>query len=166
MDMQGRITCEPLAPEREAEALALVRTVFDASVAPGFSEQGRASFDEFLDRFAFSRREGKGFALAALRNGVLVGVIEVVGDGHVALFFVSADCRGLGVGAELMRWAVARCMRDDPSLPVLTVNASPGSVKAYARLGFAAVDRERERDGIRFVSMTLPLGDPAQSGPA
>jgi GNAT superfamily N-acetyltransferase len=164
--MQERITCEPLAPEREAEALALVRTVFDASVAPGFSEQGRASFTEFLDRFAFSRREGKGFALTALRGDVLVGVLEVVGDGHVALFFVSADCRGLGVGAALMRRAVARCLRDDPDLSALTVNASPGSVKAYARLGFTAVDSEQVRDGIRFVPMALPLRDPAKPGAA
>jgi hypothetical protein len=61
--MQERITCEPLAPEREAEALALVRSVFDAMVAPDFSEQGRASFNDYLDRFAFSRREGEGVAL-------------------------------------------------------------------------------------------------------
>jgi hypothetical protein len=61
--MLDRIIFEPLAPEREAEALALVRSVFDSMVAPDFSEQGRASFNDYLDRFAFSRREGEGVAL-------------------------------------------------------------------------------------------------------
>ncbi|MGE4423488.1 MAG: GNAT family N-acetyltransferase [Pseudodesulfovibrio sp.] len=155
--MPDRITFESLAPEREAEALALVRTVFDAMVAPGFSEQGRVSFNDYLARFAFSRREGEGFALAAMRDGVPVGVIEVVGGNHVALFFVSEGYRGRGVGSGLMRLAVERCGRGEPRPVALTVNASPGSVKAYARLGFAADSGERERDGIRFVPMTLPL---------
>ncbi|HKI81862.1 MAG TPA: hypothetical protein VKA04_09445 [Pseudodesulfovibrio sp.] len=39
--MSDRITFESLAPEREAEVLALARTVFNGAVAPGFSEQGR-----------------------------------------------------------------------------------------------------------------------------
>lgn len=164
--MPNRIIFEPLAPEREAEALALVRTVFDAMVAPGFSEQGCASFDDYLDRFAFSRREGEGFALAALRDGVLVGVIEVAGGNHVALFFVSVDCQGRGVGKELMRRAVERCGRDGSGPAVLTVNASPGSLGAYERVGFVATACEQVRDGIRFVPMALPLRDPAKPGAA
>ncbi|WP_319582078.1 GNAT family N-acetyltransferase [uncultured Pseudodesulfovibrio sp.] len=158
--MLDRISLEPLSLEREAEALTLVRAVFAAMVAPGFSEQGCVSFNDYLDRYAFSRRDGEGFALAAILDGVLVGVIEVVNGNHVALFFVADECRGQGVGGRLMRQALERCGQGDTAPAALTVNASPGSVRAYERLGFIVAESEQERGGIRFVPMLLPFWKP------
>ena len=155
--MTGGISYEPLAVEREPEARQLVRDVFAYFVASDFSPQGRIAFEDFLSRSAFSRRPGPGFAFAARRGDVLVGVIEVADGGHVALFFVSGPCRGKGVGKTLMRMAVERCRAEDPELAEMTVNASPGSVGGYARMGFVPADAEGERDGIRFVPMALNL---------
>nr|WP_286181982.1 GNAT family N-acetyltransferase [Desulfovibrio sp. Huiquan2017] len=138
----------------------MVRDVFADFVGPDFSTQGRIAFESFLSGHAFSRRPGRGVALAARRGDVLVGVIEVVDGGHVALFFVSGPCRGKGVGKALMRMAVGRCRAENPDLTELTVNASPGSVGGYARMGFVAVAPERESDGIRFVPMVLRLTEP------
>lgn len=155
--MSDGISYEPLATDREFEARQLVRDVFADFVASDFSTQGRTAFEDFLGRCAFSRRPGRGFALAARKGEALVGVIDVVDGGHVALFFVSGPCRGRGVGKALMRLATERCRAEDPDLVELTVNASPGSVGGYARMGFVPVDGELERDGIRFVPMVLRL---------
>jgi len=155
--MPGGIFYEPLALRREPEARQLVQDVFADCVAPDFSAQGRTAFEDFLSRSAFSRRPGRGFAIAARRDDALVGVIEVVDGGHVALFFVSGPCRGKGVGKTLMRMAVERCRAAGSDCAQMTVNASPGSVGGYARMGFVPVDGERERDGIRFVPMVLHL---------
>lgn len=153
--MEIDITYEPLIPEREAEVVALVLSVFETHVAPGFSEQGRAAFVEYVESSAFSRRVGDGFALVALRDETVIGVIEVEGGGHVALFFVSPDCQGRGVGGVLMRKAVEKERLDNPGLDAFTVNASLGSVKAYSRIGFVVTDQEQEKDGIRFIPMVL-----------
>lgn len=155
--MTDPIRYEPLAPDREAEALALVRAVFDRIVAPGFSEEGRATFHEFVNLFAFSRRPGEAFALAAFAGDDLVGVIEVIDGHHVALLFVDPDRQGRGIGWELVRRAALSCLRRDPPPTRLTVNASPNAVAAYRRMGFSPLDDERERDGIRFVPMLLSL---------
>jgi len=151
------IRYEPLAPEREAEALALVRAVFEANVAPDFSEKGQATFHEFVNLFAFSRRPGESFDLVAVEGNELVGVVEVVDGHHVALLFVAPGKQGRGIGWELVRRAALTCLRRDPPPARLTVNASPGAVAAYRRMGFSPLEKEREKDGIRFVPMILPL---------
>ena len=78
-------------------------------VAPGFSKQGLKTFHDFVSRFAFSRRPQERFALAALRQGELVGVIEVLEGHHVALFFVSPKLQGRGSGERscAARWRSA-----------------------------------------------------------
>lgn len=151
------ITIETLEAGREAEAEALVLAVFDAKVAPGFSPQGRDAFYEFIRQSAFSRRPGDGFALAALHDDRVVGVIEVVDGSHVALLFVSTECQGMGIGQALMHKAEGRCRENNRGLAALTVNSSPNAVEAYRRMGFTPLGEEQERDGIRFVPMTKPL---------
>jgi len=151
------IVCEPLLPEREPEALALVRAVFDAHVAPEFSAQGCATFHDYIRQFAFSRRPGEAFALAARLGDAIVGVVDVIEGHHVALLFVDPALHGRGVGRTLVRRAAARCLRRDPPPPALTVNSSPNAVAAYRAMGFGPLSPEQERDGIRHTPMSLPL---------
>ena len=155
--MPTGVTYEPLDADREGEAETLVLSVFDAMVAPGFSRQGRKTFHDFVSRFAFSRRPQERFALAALRQGELVGVIEVLEGHHVALFFVSPKLQGRGIGGALMRRAVEKCRTDAPGLDAVTVNSSPNAVEAYGRMGFTPTGEEQEKDGIRFVPMALDI---------
>ncbi|QGY38753.1 GNAT family N-acetyltransferase [Pseudodesulfovibrio cashew] len=161
--MNNDIIYGPLPPEREAEAVALVRSVFDTAVAPGYGEQGRATFHDYVTQLAFSQRSQGAFALTAEQGGKVIGVIEVLDTGHVALLFVSPDRQGLGVGGELMRRAVAHCRRSSGAPTQFTVNASPNAVPAYERMGFAATNTEQELNGVRFVPMTMPLSPPATS---
>ena len=149
--------CQPLTPEREPEALALVRAVFDSHVAPGFSEQGCATFHDYIRQFAFSRRPGEAFALAAMDGETLVGVIDVIEGHHVGLLFVDPSRQGRGIGGKLVRRAAAICLRRDPPPAALTVNSSPNAVAAYRRMGFGPLSPEQERDGIRHTPLSLPL---------
>ena len=153
----AKIIYEPLGKEREDEAESLVLSVFDALVAPGFTEQGCKTFRGFVAQYAFSRRPQERFTLAALCQGKIVGIIEVINGSHVALFFVSQENQGRGIGKTLMQKAVERCRRDKPGLASLTVNSSPNAIKAYESMGFAPTSGEQEKDGIRFVPMTLML---------
>ena len=151
------VICTLLAPEDEPEALALVRAVFDSHVAPGFSEQGCATFHDYIRQFAFSRRPGEAFALAAWMDGALAGVIDVIEGHHVGLLFVDPARQGRGIGGALVRWAAAICLRRDPPPAALTVNSSPNAVAAYRRMGFGPLSPEQERDGIRHTPLSLPL---------
>ena len=154
---EKEIVYQPLGTKREPEAEKLVLSVFDALVAPCFTEQGCKTFHDFVRGFAFSRRPQERFTLAALRQGKVVGIIEVLEGSHVALFFVSPELQGQGIGGSLMKMAVEQCRKDNRGLTALTVNSSPNAVRAYERMGFAATSTEQEKDGIRFVPMTMML---------
>jgi GNAT superfamily N-acetyltransferase len=151
------IVYAPLDADREEEAEKLVLSVFDALVAPCFTEQGRKTFHDFVSQFAFSRRPRKRLTLAALRQGEIVGIIEVLEGSHVALLFVSVELQGQGIGKTLVQKAVQQCRRDNRGLSALTVNSSINAVKAYESMGFSPTSGEQEKDGIRFVPMTLML---------
>ncbi len=160
--MTGIVRYEPMIPEDKGEALSLVQSVFDAHVAPHFSEEGRTTFHEFVRQFAFSDQPGKTFALVARRERTIIGVIEVVDGSHVALLFVAPEFQRHGVGSELVQRAITECLRRMPPPDVLTVNASPNALAAYARMGFVPMKQEQERDGIRHVPMALVLNAPDQ----
>ncbi|WP_419785143.1 GNAT family N-acetyltransferase [Pseudodesulfovibrio sp.] len=155
--MNPAVRYEWLTNEQEQEAVALVRRVFDANVAPNFTETGRTTFHEYITLFAFSRRPGDYFAMAAFVEDTMVGVVEITDGHHVALFFVAPEQQQRGIGRELLRQAAGRCLRHDPRPSVLTVNASPNALNGYKRLGFTPTGDEREEQGIRFIPMELPL---------
>ena len=97
------------------------------------------------------------FALIAESDEEIIGVIEMRGFSHVALFCVADRFQRKGVGKALFRQAVEICSQDDVTLSQITVNASPNSVDAYGALGFKPVDQERCVNGIRFVPMMCNL---------
>jgi GNAT superfamily N-acetyltransferase len=65
-----------------------------------------------------------------MRRGMWRGLIEVV---HVA-----ASARNLGIGSEMMRWAVERCRQRGCAMVQLTSNKKRlDAHRFYERLGFA-----------------------------
>jgi len=61
-------------------------------------------------------------------------MIEVREERHITMFFVEKEFQGTGVGQELLRRALAICLRRNPKLSKITVNSSPNAVKIYERL--------------------------------
>ena len=59
--------------------------------------------------------------------------------GQVEAVHVDASCRGLGLGAALVRWAVEEARRRGCGLVQLTSDMSrAGAHRFYSRLGFTA----------------------------
>lgn len=148
-----------LPPGREKEAAQLVEEVFRGQVAPLYSQEG---VEEFLKYAAPQAVEGRlaahNFILAASGPQGLVGVVEADEQrGHIVWFFVADQARGMGVGRELMRRAVAELKRRRPDLHRVTVNSSPNAVAVYLALGFTPSDHQQEHNGIKFTPMTLLL---------
>lgn len=133
----------------EAAVAAFARGVFDVHVAPGYSPEGRASYERYADADAMAARAANHRVWVAEEDDAMVGVLEVRNDTHVSMLFVDTGRQRSGIARALL---VAAFGPPD-AWPTLTVFSAPNAVDAYARLGFEATDAEQETDGIRFVPM-------------
>lgn len=78
------------------------------------------------------------FLPGLMRRGMWRGQIEVV--------HVSADARNLGIGSEMMRWALARCREKGCGMVQLTSNKKRTDAhRFYERLDFA-----RSHEGFKY----------------
>lgn len=134
----------------------LVMRCFDAFIAACCSPEGRAEFASFANPEAMRKRiKRSSFALAAVKDAKIAGMIEVRDPYHIALFDVEPDCHRQGIGGQLMRAAIGRCREINPELDKITVNAAPSAAVVYQHMGFYAVNDEQESHGIRYVPMEL-----------
>ena len=129
-----------------ATCLSLRRAVFT-------DEQGIAEADDVdgLDEGAVH--------LLALLDGRPVGTARllVAGEvGKVGRVCVLLDQRGNGLGAGLVRAAVAEC-RAMPGVKKVKLGAQTTALGFYARLGFAAIGPEFDDVGIAHQEMVLVL---------
>lgn len=136
-----------IAPTRDIAACrALRRVVF-------IEEQGVPEADEIDDL------DDQAVHLLALRDGRPVGsarllvLDDVVKVGRVC---VLADQRGLGLGAALMRAAVAEA-RGMPGVARVKLGAQTHALGFYERLGFEAYGPEFLDAGIPHREMVLVL---------
>ena len=142
----------------ESRVSAFISGVFHLFVAPDFSQRGIEEFMKYIHPDALDRQlRGNHFALIATSGSKIIGVIEVRGYNHVALFFVDPRFQRKGIGRELLRKATEFCKHHEVNLSQMSVNASPTSVAAYEKLGFKPADVEQCVNGIRFVPMALRL---------
>jgi GNAT superfamily N-acetyltransferase len=142
------------------EVLDLVLGVFREHIAPLYPPAGAAEFERYASTDAQARRLASGhllFVAETDQEGIL-GVAELREFRHLSMFFVKTAYQRRGVGRKLLAAIVARCKRASPASSQLTVHASPNSVSAYRRLGFASQGPEQEKNGIRFVPMALSIG--------
>ena len=138
--------------------IALVMKVFDGFVAPDYPPEGIASFSEWADPVAFAERLRGGYVdLAAFAGDRVVGVIEWMPPGHVAMLFVDPAMQGQGVGRRLFAEALRRIRAAHPDVMTVLVHASRYAVPFYRRLGFRETGPEQEEHGIRYTPMRLEL---------
>jgi GNAT superfamily N-acetyltransferase len=147
-----------MKPGEENQVIELVSRVFHQFVAPLYSEDGVAEFMKYLDPSRLAdRAKGDSFVRVAESNNQIIGVIAVKDGSHIALFFVSAEHQGKGIGRKLLSQAVQKCISNNPDLTWITVNSSPNAVAVYRRLGFRETSEERTVNGIRHVPMALEV---------
>lgn len=126
-------------------------------------EQGVSEADEIDDLDEVATH------LLAVVDGRPVGTARVVpkGDhGKIGRVCVLADQRGTGLGAALIRAAVAECRRM-PGVAKAKLGSQSHAVGFYQKLGFVVVGQEFLDAGIphREMSLTLSASGP-ESGPA
>jgi len=100
--------------------------------------------------------QGEGRLLGGLRLLPPAGAEEPVKIGRVALL---PEARGRGLGAALLREALAEAARRFPGRP-LFLSAQCDQVPFYERLGFAVSSEPYDDGGIDHVDMLRPAPRP------
>lgn len=129
-----------------AACRALRRSVF-------IEEQGVAEADEIDDRDADATH------LLATRNGIPIGSARLLtyGDtGKIGRVCVLASQRGTGLGAALIRAAVAH-FRTQPGIALVKLGAQTQALGFYEKLGFTAQGPVFDDAGIPHRDMVMTL---------
>jgi predicted N-acetyltransferase YhbS len=146
-----RFAIRPEAPKDVPAREALLDAAF-----------GAARFEKTSERLRAGRRPADGLALVAKEGEALIGTVRlwsVCVGGVEALLLgplaVARSRRGLGVGARLMRAAIARAIEAGHRAILLV-----GDAPYYARFGFAAGLTDRLAlpgavDRARFLALEL-----------
>jgi GNAT superfamily N-acetyltransferase len=151
------VIAEP-SPADAPACFDLVKRVFDACVAPDYSEEGVASYYDFITpQYVQNWRQSNRICFVAKDGTKIVGIIDVRDGYHITIFFVDVECQKKGIGRGLLDKAVAACRRCSPVPKVIEVHSSPFAVDIYLKMGFVKKDVEREINGIRFTTMELEI---------
>lgn len=138
----------------EAAVCGFVLQVFEQFEAPMQSDLGNREFRGFVDPEAMRERTSRGgFVLVDEEPEGIAGVAEVRDGNHVALLFVSGARQGQGIGRKLLQRLCEEVTSRFPGVQELTVNSALAARGAYEKMGFEAIDRAQEMNGIRFVPM-------------
>ena len=149
-------TYREMAPGEEQEACDLVARVFKDFVGIVYSNEGVHEFLQYAQPELLSQRlQTNHFALVAEIHGQIGGVIEVRNHDHISLFFVEGEWQRRGIGKQLWRHALERCLANRAGLKKITVLSAPEAVGAYCTLGFETEGPEQTVKGIRFVPMVF-----------
>jgi GNAT superfamily N-acetyltransferase len=141
------------------EALRLVEKVFYEFDAPYYDERGVKSFLHFISFQNMSEMLEKKEILfyGAYEGNEMIRVVALRGDQHLSLLFVRKEHHRKGVAKKLFRLIVAICKERALKKNMITVNASPYAVEIYKRLGFAKLEEEKIKNGIRYTPMAYMI---------
>ncbi|MEI8172654.1 MAG: GNAT family N-acetyltransferase [Deltaproteobacteria bacterium] len=144
--------------DEKTEFSDLVIRMMNEFVAHDYLEEGVWEFLKCIqpDRIE-SRSRIKHFVLIAETEDQIIGTIEIREYNHISLFCVEKQYRQRGVGRKLLQRALNLCVKHNPDLSELTVNALPSSVHIYKRLGFHSEKSEALGRAIPYAPMFLTL---------
>lgn len=133
--------------------LAFVKRVFEETLAPGWTAEGRKTFDGLIEAARLFPMFRYFEAYDELENR-LAGVLAADNElSHISLLFIHPEYARRGVGTALLR-LVERATAQ----PGLTVNAEPTAVPFYVKNGFVPTTGVNEtRDGITTLRMFKSL---------
>ncbi len=139
----------------EQETYELILRVFHRHVAPVYSKNGVAKFLSMLSPAGLSERNGgkKTFVIVAKDQSKTIGMLSVINECHIALFFVDPRYQGKGIGKNLIDEAIKNCLNQNPELSAVTVSSSPNSKSFYEEAGFEVLGDEINEEGMRFTPM-------------
>jgi GNAT superfamily N-acetyltransferase len=145
--------------EEQAVSELVVR-VFNDVLAMEQTELGRKSFIEYASPQGFIERQKQDyFILLAVEGKKVIGLLEVRLGYQISLLFVDLAYQRLGISKVMFHHVVDYCLTRNPLLASLEVHCSPGATGIYEHLGFQVVGDEFECEGVRYIPMSLELGD-------
>jgi GNAT superfamily N-acetyltransferase len=154
------IQYRPMKAGEEQAASELVVRLFKDVLTMQQTEQGRETFIEKASPEGFAHRQQHDhFILVAVEGKKVIGLIEVRHGYQISLLFVDPLYQQLGISKVMFHHVIDYCLTRNPLLASLEAFASPGATGIYEHLGFEVVGDEFERDDIRYVPMSLELGD-------
>ncbi|MDA0737459.1 MAG: GNAT family N-acetyltransferase [Nitrospirae bacterium] len=158
--MNDPVTYRFLMPEDIPEVHELIKDVFLPDIAPHYSSEGQEEFLRYVEPDALhARGKENHFALLAVLNDEIIGVIEIRDHSHLSLLFVNVPHQRQGLSKELLRRGLESCLKNRVDVLTLTVHASPNAVGIYEKLGFRQLQPEQVSHGFRFTLMELNLLD-------
>jgi GNAT superfamily N-acetyltransferase len=142
----------------ENEVCLMVIDCFNEFIAPGYSDVGIMEFLKYVvpDRMQMRLSQGN-FAIVALADELIAGVIEIRSNYHIALLFVKKECQRIGIAKKLLELAVNKCRQTKSNINAIEVNSSLFAVPIYEKLGFVATDTEQIVNEMKFTPMLLNL---------
>jgi ribosomal protein S18 acetylase RimI-like enzyme len=141
---------EPWRDERVDDAARLIATSYEGHTDSEINDQYQTPFGarKFLTNIIQYPGCGRFFQPAScvvfrkdtgLPCGVVLASIVSAGVGHITQVCVGKDSRGMGIGYELMRYAIQALEEGGCSRVSLTVTSSNhNAIRLYEQMGFAA----------------------------
>lgn len=146
-------------------ALHLVWEVFVQDVAPAYVPEGVAEFQDFIKYDNISRKyqQKELYFFGVMEQNALRGVAALGSNGQIALFFVKKEYQRQGVGRAIFQTMCGFCIQS-LGIPCIKVNAVPGALETFQKLGMQQSGEGQTVNGIRFVPMMLPLTGSQRQG--
>ncbi len=154
----ARMKLSQLRKEQIPEAIDLVWDVFKEFVAPDYSEEGTATFKEFIEYPSIIQKldSGEMKIWGSFNNHKLSGVIAALRTNHICLLFIRKEYQRQGIARGLFNKVIDAC-RLNKNINSIAVNSSPYAVEAYRHLGFTNTNTEQTLKGISFTPMEYTI---------
>ena len=119
-----------------------------------YTREGIENFYQFISDDDLYRAflKGKYRMMVALDKGHVIGAVTVRDHNHLSLLFVDEEYHCQGVGSALLN-RICKYLKQEEGERYVSLNAAPGAVAFYRKLGFRTVRPEMEHSGIRVTSM-------------
>ena len=123
-----------------------------------YTEEGIENFFQFItdDDLYRAFLNGKYLMMVALDDDRVIGAATVRDHNHLSLLFVDGEYHCQGVGSALLN-RICKYLKQEEGERYISLNAAPGAVDFYRKLGFQTVRPEIECSGIRVTSMEKNL---------
>ncbi len=143
----------PAALEDKEAILALMVSVIQTAIEPQYQAETVQNVTSNLDTWV--RHPEASVHLLAIRGNAVVGVVLIKDFWNLCSLFVQRSEQGTGIGRRLTLAAVQACKGRSP-IGAVYLNAAPGAVAFYRRLGFSPRE-SKQKLPLGFLPMGITL---------
>lgn len=140
--------------EEWEEAMALAWRVFQKYDAPDYTEEGIDSFLNFISDNSLYKMflAGEYVLFVAESGGKIIGIISLRMGKHISLLFVDEKYQRIGAGKKLVNY-LENYLANELGVYQCSVNAAPGAIAFYEKIGFESIGPMEISDGITYMPM-------------